>query len=55
MEAEVKRVNFKADDALYYFKRMLKRYMVDKALLKAGAKNGDTVYIKEFAFEYQDE
>lgn len=55
LEAEVKRVNFKADDALYYFKRMLKRYMVDKALLKAGAKNGDTVYIKEFAFEYQDE
>ncbi len=55
LETEVKKVNFKADDALYYFKRMLKRYMVDKALLKAGAKNGDTVYIKNFAFEYQDE
>ncbi len=54
-EAEVKRVNFKADDALYYFKKMLKKYMVDNALKKAGAQNGDTVYIRDFAFEYQEE
>ncbi|EKD68622.1 MAG: hypothetical protein ACD_47C00515G0001, partial [uncultured bacterium] len=54
-EADVKRVNFKADDALYYFRQLLKKYMVDKALRKAGARNGDTVYIKDFAFDYQDE
>jgi len=54
-EADVKRINFKADDSLYYFKQMLKKYMVDKALRKAGAQNGDTVYIRDFAFDYQDE
>lgn len=54
-EAEVRRVNFKADDALYYFRQILKKYMVDKALRKAGAGNGDTVYVNDFAFDYQDE
>jgi len=55
LESEVKRINFKADDSLYYFKHMLKRYMIDKCLKKAGAISGDTVYIDELVFDYQDE
>jgi len=55
LETAVSRVNFKADDAIYYFRNILKKFLVDKALKKAGAREGDTVYIQDFVFDFQNE
>ena len=54
-ELVVSRINFKADDSAYFFRGILKKYFVDKALRKAGVQNGDTIYVQDFVFEYQDE
>ncbi|HNY11652.1 MAG TPA: GTPase ObgE [Candidatus Wallbacteria bacterium] len=54
-ELVVSRINFKADDSAYFFRGILKKYFVDKALRKAGVVNGDTIYVQDFVFEYQDE
>jgi len=54
-ELVVSRINFKADDSAYFFRGILKKYFVDKALRKAGVENGDTIYVQDFVFEYQDE
>jgi GTP-binding protein len=36
------------------FQKMMERLGVDAALKKAGAQEGDTVYIGEYELEYQE-
>jgi GTP-binding protein len=42
------------DGAVRRFQRLMERLGVDDALKKAGAQEGDTVYIGEFELEYQE-
>ena len=39
-------------DSMKYFQRRIKESGIDKALKKAGAKDGDTVRIMDIEFEY---
>ena len=40
-------------DALAYVQRRLKRLGVDRALARAGAREGDVVHVGGFAFTYE--
>jgi GTP-binding protein len=42
------------DGSVRRFQRLMERLGVDDALKKAGAQEGDTVYIGEFELEYQE-
>ncbi|UQS83736.1 GTPase ObgE [Bombilactobacillus thymidiniphilus] len=48
----LQRSNLNYQDGVMRFARRLKNLGVDEALVKAGAKNGDTVVIDEFEFEF---
>jgi GTP-binding protein len=48
-------VNRSAPDAVDYIQDRLRGLGVDRALLKAGAKEGDTVLIDDFAFDYLED
>lgn len=51
-ERQIKRIHLNSYDAVMRFARMLRRMGVDSALRKIGAKDGDTVRIGEFTFEF---
>lgn len=53
LEKTVQRIDFDQDDALMKFARILKRLKVEEALEKAGAVEGDKVYIGEIEFDFQ--
>jgi GTP-binding protein len=53
LEKTVRRIDFDQEDALMKFARVLKRLKVEEALEKAGAAEGDKVYIGEAAFDFQ--
>ncbi len=46
--------DFDSDTSRFRFARELRRHKVDDALLKLGVKNGDTVRIFEFEFEFYE-
>ena len=46
-------INFGEYESLQYFQRILQNEGVIKELVKAGVKEGDTVDIYDFEFEYQ--
>ena len=47
-------VDFEREEEVYRFASTLKKMGVDDALKEAGAKEGDTVFINDFKFEYFD-
>ena len=47
--------NFKDDDSVLKFSRALSKMKLDEQLRKAGCKNGDYVYIKDYSFEFIDD
>lgn len=53
LEKAVRRIDFDQDDAMMKFARLLKRLNVEEALEKAGAREGDSVYIGEVEFFFQ--
>jgi GTP-binding protein len=53
LEKSVGRMDFDHDDALSKLARLLKRMKVEEALEKAGAREGDKVYIGEVEFGFQ--
>lgn len=53
LEKTVRRIDFDQEDALMKFARVLKRLKVEEALEKAGAVEGDKVYIGEVEFDFQ--
>jgi GTP-binding protein len=53
LEKTVRRIDFDQEDALMKFARVLKRLKVEEALEKAGAAEGDKVYIGEAEFDFQ--
>ena len=53
LEKTILRIDFEQDDALMKFARVLKRLKVEEALEKAGAAEGDKVYIGEVEFDFQ--
>jgi GTP-binding protein len=53
LEKAVARIDFDQDDALTKFARLLKRLKVEEALERAGAAEGDKVYIGEVEFDFQ--
>ncbi|MEZ7891382.1 MAG: GTPase ObgE [Candidatus Wallbacteria bacterium] len=54
-ERAVSVINFRTEDAIYYFRKTLKKFEIDKALRKAGAQEGDSIFVQDFEFEYQPE
>ncbi|MBP7651979.1 GTPase ObgE [Candidatus Dependentiae bacterium] len=48
------RINISTDDGLVRFNKILDNYNINYLLKKAGAKNGDTVYIGEKTFDYYE-
>lgn len=54
IERLVQMTSFSSDDALKRFALKLRNMGIDDALRKAGAKNGDTVRILDFEFEFND-
>jgi GTP-binding protein len=54
IERFYKRTNIKTDEGLMYFVRTLRRMGVEDELRKMGIKDGDTVKILDFEFEYYD-
>jgi GTP-binding protein len=52
LEKLVKMTNFEQYDAVKRFQRILKQKGVDDALRRAGAEEGDTIIIGEFAFDF---
>ena len=46
--------NFNTDEGASRFSKLMRNYGVDDALRKAGAKNGDTIVILDYAFEFID-
>lgn len=52
IEQYVKRMNLNSYDAVMRFARVMRSMGVDDALRKAGCRNGDTVQIGDFAFEF---
>ncbi|ACZ19128.1 GTPase ObgE [Thermanaerovibrio acidaminovorans] len=52
LEDAVLRYNFDHDENLVRFSRLLRSYMVDEFLIKAGAQEGDTVLIGEMEFDF---
>ncbi|HPI97621.1 MAG TPA: GTPase ObgE [Synergistales bacterium] len=55
LEKAIQRFDFDHEDAIVQFARILKKFKVEEKLEKAGAKEGDTIYIGEIAFEFQPE
>ena len=55
LEKAVKRFDFEQDEAILHFARLLKKFRVEEKLEEAGAKEGDTVFIGDFVFEFQPE
>lgn len=53
LEKTLSRINFDQEDALMKFARILKRLEVEEALEKAGAVEGDKIYIGEVEFDFQ--
>ncbi|MDR3231055.1 MAG: Obg family GTPase CgtA, partial [Synergistaceae bacterium] len=53
LEKVVQRIDFDQDDALMKFARVLKRLKVEEALEKAGAVEGDKIYIGEMEFDFE--
>ncbi|MGU3473008.1 GTPase ObgE [Paenibacillus sp. D51F] len=51
-ERQLKRIHLNSFDAVNRFGRMLRKMGVDSALRKIGAKDGDTVHLGEFVFEF---
>lgn len=54
IERVVQMTSFSSDDALRRFAQKLKAMGIDDALRKAGAKDGDTIAILDFEFEFSD-
>lgn len=54
VERLVQMTSFSSDDALKRFALKFRNMGIDDALRKAGAKNGDTVRILDFEFEFTD-
>lgn len=54
LEKLFKMTDFNHDQAVQRFARQLRRMGVDEALRKRGAKDGDTVRILDFEFEFMD-
>jgi len=52
IERYVKRMNLNSYDAVMRFARVMRKMGVDKALRDAGCRDGDTVRIGDFAFEF---
>lgn len=52
IEKLIKSVNFDDYESIQYFQKMLKNHGVNDALLNAGIKDGDTVDIDGFEFDY---
>jgi len=52
IERHVKRMNLNSYDAVMRFARVMRNMGVDKALRDAGCRDGDTVRIGDFAFEF---
>jgi GTP-binding protein len=53
LEKVVQRIDFDQEDAMLKFARVLKRLKVEETLEKAGAVEGDRVYIGEMEFDFQ--
>lgn len=47
-------INLDNYDSLQYFQRVLRKHGVIDALREAGVKDGDTVHIKDFSFDFID-
>ncbi|MNJ79453.1 GTPase ObgE [compost metagenome] len=54
IEKMMRRLNFASEDTVLRFARTLRKMGVDEALRKRGAKDGDTVRIGEFEFEFSE-
>lgn len=54
IEKMMRRLNFASDDTVLRFARTLRKMGVDQALRERGAKDGDTVRIGEFEFEFSE-
>jgi GTP-binding protein len=54
IERHVTMTDLENDEAVGRLQRIMYLMGVDRALKEAGAKNGDTVKIKEFEFEYSE-
>ncbi|RAV04029.1 GTPase ObgE [Paenibacillus sp. YN15] len=54
IEKMMRRLNFASDDTVLRFARTLRKMGVDQALRDRGAKDGDTVRINEFEFEFSE-
>ena len=52
IEKLFKMTNFQTDESIRRFSRQLRGLGVDEALRKKGAKDGDTVKLLEFEFEF---
>lgn len=55
LEKVIKRYDFDHEEAILQFARILKKFKVEEKLERAGAKEGDTIYIGDLAFEFQPE
>jgi GTP-binding protein len=53
LERLVKRLDLEIADAFSYFQHIIRRMGVEDALRAAGIKQGDTVIIGDFVFEWQ--
>lgn len=54
IEKMMRRLNFASEDTVLRFARTLRKMGVDQALRQRGAKDGDTVRIGEFEFEFSE-
>ncbi|MDR1782625.1 MAG: GTPase ObgE [Bacilli bacterium] len=54
VEKAFKMTNFNSDEGASRFAKLMRNYGVDDALRKAGAKNGDTIVILDYSFEFID-
>jgi GTP-binding protein len=54
IETMMRRFNFASDDTVLRFARTLRKMGVDQALRDRGAKDGDTVRIGKFEFEFSE-
>ncbi len=52
LEKMFKMANLQSDEGIQRFSRQLRRLGVDEALRKKGAKDGDTVHLLDFEFEF---
>ncbi len=55
LEKTIKQIDFRQEDAAYFFRRYLKKEGVDKILKKHGLKDGDTIIIGDEEFDYFSE